>query len=324
MPTPVAAVVYEVPRECPPFEAFAARVGVRAPTAVLVRDGTNTEVRVALRVTRRGGSRGRYAAELRVELPGAPPSDRSLDGRSCAEVVEGAALLAAMALPVVELASPPSEEEPPDPSPEPEPTPEPELSPEPTPRIERAPPRPPPRLGLGVDVGLVSTVGPKPASFLAVVAEWAIRRPTEDALQPRVRVSVLATGAVTARGGDAFASFALRAASLELCPLQLAMGAGWPRFVVAPCAGLVAGAVRARGVGIDGARGVGAPWVAPVAGGRARWELSRTVYAELALSAFVPLTRTQYVLGAPETGVLVHAVPALGGSAALGLGVSFL
>lgn len=321
MAAPAVAIVYEAPPGCASVEGFIERVSARAPAVkVSAAPDAPAELRVVVQVAK---VRGRYSAVLRVELAGEGADGRSLVGRSCAEVVEGAALSAAMALAVVE--GPPPEETPP-------PIPAPSAAPPPARRSEaREANAPPPRastpapalLVVGVDFGLASGVAPAAAPFVAPFIEGTMGRARPGAFRPRLRLEGSFTRAVTVRRGDAFASFALTAAALELCPVALPTGDGRRGLAFEPCARLTLGALRGRGIGFADARASAEPWVAPAAVARLRWELARRVHGEVGVSAFVPLTRPRFVLGAPEASAQAHAVPSVGVSAAMGLGASF-
>ena len=312
-------LVYQAPAECPADDAFRAEVRGRVTSDWEARPGELAR-RIAVSVVVRDG---RYVAAIEFLNPQGERVTRSVAGKACPDVVNGIALVTALAIQSrVEEALAQSDPEgsapPPPPPPEP---PKPELPKKAAPSAPvPAPPRPresPParrahvRLG---GAGAVSTgVGPNPTigpAFFAAI-EWD---------GPRLGVTGTAFWSGSVQAGGVPVRFRRLAARLEGCPGSWGFG----NVAFEPCGYFEVGSLRGDGESnpplVVKPTGGGSLWLAP--GAIARLVTSfEPLVIELEASAGVPLVQQQFgvLTGGREESKFDVPLVVLGG--ALGLGV---
>ncbi|APR76032.1 RNA polymerase sigma factor RpoE [Minicystis rosea] len=262
-------------------------------------------------------------------------SVRSIDGPSCAEVVSGLALIAALTIdPGASLAASTRASKP---APKPDPTPAPSppehadtpslLAAPPLPdrldTLQRAPHSPSPRpapTGFRWTVGLdgVAPVGIAPRVIMGAgpFVQMRAERPYGWAL--RLSAAYATSGAIDT--GPSRASFAWGAGRLEGCPVTVRPAS---RLLIYPCVVAEGGFVRARGftsAAIVEAREVKIPWLSLGTGLRVELEAmkDRLVIAALGGLDF-PFVRQRFVFANPE--MEIHAIPVVTGSFGLSVGI---
>lgn len=281
-------VEYAAPDGCPTRAQFegAVRERVAASSAT-----------VTLAVVKREGA---YEGQLTVESPGVESSRRVLADRSCEQVVDALALIAALA--VNESADAPVAPPPAAPPPVPVAAPAIRVSP---------PPSHAATTGFGGDGGAYRGVSPHTAFGGELFAERTLH--VGGILAPSIRLGIAATtAATTVDPGQA--RFVWAAGELGVCPIRIELGAG---VAVAPCARFDLGALYARGTGVGQAERDTQLWLAPSALARIVWRIARHVGVELDVGAVVPLERNRYYFPPSTT---VFEVPSITGAARLGIG----
>ncbi len=315
---------YRVPAGCPSRESFTEQVARRTNKAswTAPNDRIRTfEVSVALG---KDGVRGRLVI---LDPDSTTPALREVPGKSCDEVVGALALITALAIdPAATLAPLPQPQTPPEPRPKPKPRPRPEPKPKPRPEPKPKPPptpEPPPatappsarwRWLLGVGAQATSGLGDKLAAVFP--GYLGLAHTSSDWLAPsfRLGVSILPDRLLThplAQG-----QLSRITAKLSACPVKAEIAG----LVLRPCASLEAGALIARGEGVDKPQTSANPWLAAGVGGRLQlfpidWLLLE-INGELGLS----LIRPRFIVApAIEVGTAAPIFGLFGG----GLGVRF-
>ena len=304
-------LAYDAPPECPTDEAFRTEVRVRASGDWEARAGELAR-RITISVVLRGE---RYVASIEFLNPQGDRLTRSVAGKSCGDVVNGIALVTALAIQSrVEEVLEQSEPDSPPSAPVPEP-PKPSSAPArpaPPARVEReSASRTHVRFGgaaaVATGVGPVPTVGP--ALFAAV--EWD---------GPRLGVTGEAFWSDTVETNGVPAHFRRLAARLEGCPLSLPVAS----LAFEPCAFVEIGSLRGDGEVAPPAvvkEGGGASlWLAPGAAARliATFE---PVLVSLEATARVPVLREEFGVASADADPLpVYRVPPVAVGGALGLG----
>jgi hypothetical protein len=281
------ALDYSAPAECPGDAAFRAEVRERASGDWEAAPGELAR-RITVSVSRSGE---RYVAAIVFLNPEGERVSRTLSGRECNDVVDGIALVTALAIQSrVEEAVAQSEPEAPKPAPGASaPKPAAVVAPKP-PATSKSPHDTHVRFGAAVRVA--SGVGPGasvgPAAFAAL--EW---RRTRLGLG----FSALWSGRVTADGVSA--SYRRLSLRIDGCPYAF----GSARFWFEPCAFFEAGSLHGQGepgAQLSEARGGASPWLVPGLLLRvvARFD---PVVVELELGGGPPLVRGRFgVVGAEE------------------------
>jgi hypothetical protein len=298
--TPPFEVAYEAPAECPSAESFRqgvldrARVFDRAPfvaaRVVVVR--IEDLVSGVLALVRRDGS----------------TVERRLDAGVCDEVVDGLALMAAIAI----------EDER-----------EEERSPQ---RLAHPRPAPPPRpsseirASAGLQIGATDGVTSEPIA--SIQSYFELTRRTDAGLEPSLRATLkfglpvhVEPDAAGARTPMARVQWS--AGALSVCPAGL-MLAQWAEL--RPCAEGNLGFAKIAGPEGGGPRLATKLWAHVAALARLTAELPvgrhsphRSAVVELELGGLLPLTRYEVTFG----GDSVYIVPRAGFSAGAGVGYSF-
>lgn len=301
---------YDAPAACPSeaafFEAIQARTEhVRRASA----DESALEASVRVSRTERG-----FVGEVRETLNGTESSARSVDGKTCKEVVE--ALSLTIALSIDPNAHAPIEKPPPRAS-EPgacPPSPAPTTAP-PAPAPTTAPPAPAPleiELGLGV---LATETLTSELSAGAALSGTFLRR-TGDARLASLELSLwFATTGVLASPANHEAR--LEGLSLDACPARFQFGG----VELGPCALVTAGSLETTGRGVAAPTTVEHAWWS--AGLDFQWSvlLGGGILFESALGGSVPLAKRRFYLSQP--GHVIAETPLVSPVLRLGLGYRF-
>jgi hypothetical protein len=229
------------------------------------------------------------AATWVLEVRGADGEvERTLEGESCAALLDAAALLVAWHLDPAAASQPA-----PAPEPEPAPAPVPEL-PSPDRASRLAPPDIAPQLtgttslSVGIGAAFVLDAGTLPALSPGVIGELVVR---VDRLDLRARGGWLATQGARLSNelvSDAGIDVEWAGGSLHACGRPLD-GDADARPGLAICGGVHAGALIARGVGVSDPGGAAAPLVAVSASASMPWSPVPALDLEVGLELTVPL-----------------------------------
>jgi hypothetical protein len=313
------ALVYQAPPECPADDAFRSEVRSRVTGDWEARPGELAR-RVSVSVAQRAD---RYVATIEFLDPQGERVARSVAGVVCADVVNGIALVTALAIQSrVEEALAQSEPEPTPTPPPPAPLPPaPAATParpaaSPAPQPERGPPPRRAHVRFGGSATVATGVGPEPALGAALFAafEWS---------GPRVGLTAEASWSGRVQASDVPAHFQRYAARLEGCPVSFGLGV----VSFEPCASFELGLLRGDGDSLTKpglatlASGGGSPWLAPGALGRLVASFDPIVVL-LEATAGVPLVREKFglLLNQTEQDPKFQA-PSVVFGGSLGLGV---
>jgi hypothetical protein len=306
-------IEYSAPPECPARSDFLLQLASRAQRVRLAAPG---ELARSFTVSVRAEG-GRFVGRLGAERL-SETAQREIAAASCDSVVASLALAVALALDP-DLPEPPSEAATANSSPAP---------PQRTTRAQRsaAPGRPTllaetsprraPWRGTG-GVQVLGVTGVMPGFHVAPRIFGELLRRNDGAWAPSFRLSFVRgqTGSVDAGRGTA--SFTWLAARAEACVHRFELR---DDTHFSPCAFIDAGAVRGVGAGVTVPRDKTLPWVAPGALVRLDQELFQTLALEVQGGLFIPLDRGDYHF---DPDPIIFETPAIGGEAALGIGVRF-
>jgi hypothetical protein len=306
-PEPIAWT-YRAPPDCPPAEAFESKFRARTTRAELVAGVADASRAFTVTLSSESGRSDREVVG-RIEIQGTAGaiSTREVAGPTCQGVVSALALIAAIAVdPLAADSSEPPARAMDAPSPPPSASDE---------RArEGATPTPRTFLAAGVDSGAVVGLFPKAAPRVSLFAEAHLEQVSPLAPSARLSLSGAASSSVAAPPGSA--TFRWLAAALDGCPLEV-------RFVQAvratPCTFVELGVLTATGAGVDLPAVENRRWVALGGAARLTWLFLGSFFVEAHGRLEAPLWRDTFVLAAPER-VVVHAVPAVLGSANIGVG----
>ncbi|HSU42129.1 MAG TPA: hypothetical protein VLJ38_21260 [Polyangiaceae bacterium] len=302
------ALDYSAPAECPGDPAFRAEVRERASGDWEAAPGELAR-RITVSVSRSGE---RYVAAIVFLNPEGERVSRSISGRECNDVVNGIALVTALAIQSrVEEAVAQSEPEAPKPAPSaPVPKPAPVVAPKPA-VTSKAPPEIHVRFGAAARVA--SGVGPGasvgPTAFGAL--EWRRAR-------LGLSFGALWSGRVTVDGVSA--SYRRLSGRIDGCPYAF----GTARFSFEPCAFFEAGSLHGQGepgAQLSAASGGASPWLVP--GVLLRLVAAfEPVVVELELGGGPPLVREQFgVVGGDGVQHPTFQVPPFVLDGMLGIGL---
>jgi hypothetical protein len=314
-------LVFSAPPQCPDRAAFLAAIHARTPRPHLVEDddGSAISLRVAIETA------GDLSASGRLELrePDGTEETRSVTSRTCAEVTDALALVAAVMLdPEARMGPAPA---PPAPTgtalPPPAPAP-------PAPPVPPSPPQPPPaprpaplapratrwHLWGGAEVGALGGIGPAvaPMGGLFVDVERNARGLASTA---RLGVDLATTSSALRTGRH---TYEWGGATLRICPAYLTLPSSL-RF--APCAGFQVGWHRGTTRDVRSPSTHSDLWLAPTLGGSLEWRASSSVSLELQGGALFPLRQSRFFLAPSST---IFEVPAAAAMGSLGVRVRFL
>jgi hypothetical protein len=303
------ALVYAAPAECPQGDAFRSAVRERASGDWEAQPGELAR-RIDVSVKRSGE---RYVAAIVFLNAAGERISRSLSGQSCEDVVNGIALVTALAIQSrVEEALAQSEPEPPKPpakSAVPVPAPSATLPAQP-------PAHPPPvretfvRLGAAARAASGTGPGPSFGPMLFGVLEWR-----------RTRLGLAVSGLWSPRvtQGGVSAHYRRLSARLDGCPYAIGRGT----LTFEPCAFFEAGSLHGEGdpgASLASTNGGGSPWLVPGVLLRllARFE---PVVVTLELGGGAPLVRERFGFVSGGVEHTTFHVPAFVLDGALGAGV---
>jgi hypothetical protein len=297
---------YEAPKGCPDQEK------VRRDVADQVGDLAHAgEARVALRITM--GTRGGFAGELVATDRDGLEGRRAIDGKTCAEVAQALAFLAALA---IELGGrfdrePALAEQTPSPRP-----PAAATVPAPSrPHPARSQPTRPPSLDwtsivVGQLRGGLSNVA-TPAGELG----FGVGSARVGAWTPSIRASLLVGGGGI-REGDSRVMTWLTSGRLEVCPLRL----GRSRLEYRPCLAGELGSLSVHATSSAASSRSSNLWAAVEAGVRLRWVGGPSFFLELGVGTLLPLTRERHQM---FINGIAYTVPGLTARGALAAGLRF-
>lgn len=325
-------LIYEAPSGCPDRDAFIALVSSHTERAGWVQDPVAGEAALAVQVV---ASAGGYVGELAIQRPWQPPSRRSFEEATCAEVVAALALVTALTVD-------PSAHEPAAPGSAPPSTPAGEIpvkpSPRPRPPLPAPPPRrtgsPAPRLVLGspierssrpadLDVtlgaALGATWGPAPEALVAVgpAAEVTARLVRQWRLGLSVAPAIASTG---------FIGRAIEEASFRWLAGRVAACSTYDfsrRFRAGPCVRSDLGALSVAARDPDVTPVETRPRLWASVGPGATLSYSSVATLSLRGSLLSPLTLDRFFVRPKEPGEWSFEPSLLGGSVELTAGVRF-
>lgn len=295
-PTARVAIRYRAPAACSSAPEFLARVDAKSPgiawSATAGEDTATYDVAIDVVQPPGKGYHGAVGSKGEEEL------SREVSGASCREVEDALAFILAVELDPERArennSPPPSASSAPATLPDRPPAP-----PPPAPRRHAAATPPPTSstrwLGVGVDVGGRTGLGPTLAPQLEVAALAGVGR-QERLGQPWTR------GYLRASIGLAWGPPDLRnGASIALTLATLRVEGCFPRAEIHrtlqlyPCASFEGGVAVVRGESNEGGRSRVRPWLAPAAGGRLQWQIGPGLSFGAELAVFAPLIRDSFL-----------------------------
>lgn len=317
---------YRAPGEvCPAEQAFVAQVRARTTRWRIAAPDELARtfvVDVAVRADH-------VTARLVIRALGAGESARDLTGARCDAVVDGIALMAALAIdPSASTAPvpPPTAARPPAPAPPVTPV----LVSAPAP----APATPPAasrwQLAFGAGGGIVGVLPDPSASAVAFVdASWLAK----SAFAPALRLDLRYARSTTVDLGTARARFDWTDAAIVACPWRLRLAGTPPAedalalrgLYLQPCAGASAGVLRGAGVSVPNPATPSAPWIDARALARFQWALGAVWLVEVEGGAVLPLLHPAFHFDttAPSAPLAAYRTPAVAGFASAGVAVRF-
>jgi len=265
---------WHAPSECPEEAYVRAAVERLAARPLATPGGRWVPVRIEAAPEARG-----WAVRIAIGnlADGAPPHERRIEGRTCAEVADAAAV--AVAIAIVPAPSPP-------PPPAPPAAPEP-VAPAGADRVELPPAAPTTRLRPSLRVAggadFASLPAPSFGGEVAVALGFGADRVDVHASawlpeEAAVAADAMASGRIWLVAAGARYCRALLQRAVELDG----------------CAGLEAGALLGRSYGVTQPASGASPWVAPALGAAAVWHLGRRLSMRLALEGLAPLERKTF------------------------------
>jgi hypothetical protein len=289
---------YDVAGPCPARAAFlhelAAR-SVRPPRGQL-----------AIRVRSRPNG---IVGTLEWRDVGEGATQRSVVGRTCAEVTRALALVAALAMdaPVrdaAQLGEPAQAADPEAPG---------------TIELARsAPPAAAPgrtwSISGGTGISILGGVMPDAALTVPIFVEGSSR---VLGLEPSLRLALQLAPSQAVSDRIGVAAFSFTAMRLDLCPVRWRTAG----FSIGACARTDIGVIEAAGQRVPGARGESRPFFALGTLARARKQLPGAFFVELDGALLFPLIRDRFLF---EPNTTVFAVPTIGAAAGINFGVHFL
>jgi hypothetical protein len=269
---------YRADPSCPPSDRF--------ETAVRSRVDRESDATISLAVARHDDA---FEGELEIERAGATVARRTLSGRSCDEVVDALALIAALALSEAAASAPPLD-----------------------PVAARAAPPPtvptlatstaidePLRFAVGTMAGAYQ--GFSPGASFGGEAFGELGRGMLSAWHARIGIAV-ATGATAIDGGTA--RFVAVTGNATVCVLRVRVAES---MTLAPCVRFDAGVLRARGSGVGMTLTSDQPWLAPSLLARFGVRVTGRIELDAETGVTVPLERERFFFP-PDT--TVYDVPA--------------
>ncbi|HVH42719.1 MAG TPA: hypothetical protein VM925_10260 [Labilithrix sp.] len=286
---------------------------VRAQTSDVDLTTSNAASRLVVRVAKTSAG---FHGELDLETAGAPAVRRSLEGRTCVEVVRGLALVAAVTIdppraasfPVVDAATGATENR---------------EAASTAPVIDASTSFAPTRSNLTAIVGggaEVSSLASDGVIYLGGFGEvgWIGRGP-----RLRVRLGASLPTRVTSRSGAVMVSWL--AGSVDICPIGITLSRD---LALRPCVGTTLGSLHVRGHGRGLVSGDERDrlWAAGRLSAYLSWDLGPLTWGTVA-GVHVPMTRETFVFqpspGAAAGTEPVYQAPAIAAFGEIDLGVRF-
>lgn len=266
---------------------------VRRAGDLVVHGVGEVDVRVTVRLSVRTDG---YGAEVFLTRADGQETHRAISGGSCAEVVEGAALIIAVSLPSRPESAPPSAPAP--------------LSPA---SLATETATPGLRFGGGIDAAVLGELAPSAMLGFEVFVDVASE---ETGLAPAFRLGLrhAARAGISAPPGEA--SFGLDAGVAEFCPVAARLATP---VRLRMCALGVVGVLSATSTGLERSASDRHPWVAFGSASRVEFSLSSALSLEIAGSAEATVTPGRFLIDDEA----IHRTPDLGLRAATGLVARF-
>ncbi|MFO0757825.1 MAG: hypothetical protein U0359_15120 [Byssovorax sp.] len=327
---------YQAGPGCPAEKAFLGAVRALTPNAQ-APSGEGPARRFTVRIERAGAQ---HVGRLRIEEVDGTQAEREVRAPTCQDVVSALALVTALAIDAGPIEAPaPSASVPPAPSASAppasstgarppgsaspsasasaapsasaptSPTALPTASPSAAPSAAPAP-GPGLRLELGAEGMAYGAMAPGVSwggSAFVDLSDWGT-----SGLARSFRLGFLLAASLPVQAGEGHATFRLSAARLGACPALLTLG----RLVARPCAGLDFGALHGEAIVVS--RAQTPVWADVSAGLRLQLSLGRGFVLEGEGGLIVPLIRYGVQVEDPIT--VIHTVPVVSGSGALGVG----
>ncbi len=309
---------YQAPAGCPDRGAFAGAIHDRTSRPRLVDDdATAITLRVVIEARPEGAS-----GRLVLRDPDGTEETRSVASRTCGEVSDALALVAAVMLdPDARTNNEPPrkpEQKPPEPAPPPAssqaPPPKP-AGPRPTPALPRVEPKARWIFAAGLELGIASGIGPAIAPKGGAFGDVERRWPTGLTSSLRVSLDAAATSSALRSGSQ---TYEWLGATVRLCPAHFELPA---HLRVAPCAGLQTAGHRGTTRDVRSPTARTELWLAPVASGTVDWAVTPAVSLEVQGGILLPLRRSRYFLAPAST---IFEVPVAAATAGVGVRVRFL
>lgn len=299
---------YRAPAGCPDAATFVGQVQWRTQRFRVAEQG-ETARRLLVNVNQRG-ARGNVSGRLTLRQLDGRESVRKVAGRSCDEIVDALALIAALAIDPRAMTWPPATTWPQEPAPPVSSAPPGGM---PTVSVRVEPLAQPDRawwLRVGAHVGAIVGVGPDVLIYPSAFVEIAkFRQSRVPPLAARVGFA-RATDQVTRAPGAA--TFTWTVALAEACaPVPLAA-----RLSFQPCGHFMIGVLRGAGEDLPNAWQVDRPWASVGVTAGLRWQISQRLAVEIENALGAALVRDRFVF---EPNVTVHEVPAVHGTIRGGL-----
>ncbi|APR76023.1 Hypothetical protein A7982_01370 [Minicystis rosea] len=298
-------IEYRAPVECPTAQSFVdqlRRRGIHAPIAAPGERARTFEIEVKIDARAHG--------RLTVTGTDGERVTRTVEGKSCDELVSGLAVMTAVAISPTATPEPLPTPPPPSPPPPPPPGPEPRsLAPAP-PRSIAAPVRTrSSRLVVGTGLRAFSVFAVAPSAIFGAGAFVDL-----EYGRASMRIGVDQTFPILMGTEPARARFGWTTARVELCPISA--GVAWLEF--APCGVLNAGAIWAIDSGGEEPQNGTRFWGAAGARGRVRATFARRFWAELGAAVTATFIRDRFILR-PSTTIYAPGPVSVEPSLAVGL-----
>jgi len=342
-PTVGVRVRVAAPGGCATESSFRDALSLRTDRLVSsdARDARAPRIEVTVRAAGKRGSAASEAVvgELRIVRAGAPSETRRLRAASCAELVEGLSLVAALAFDPAAKAPAPPPEAPAEAEPAPDgPSTSPGADPAPSPLgslvgapVRDAAPSVPPAVSpsapgrwhgsVAASVGGRAPGDPGPAiawgGFVELAREGGLVSPSFRLGGAHSRVSTIAQPSLgaAAAASSVGADLAWTVVRASACPLRFAIARG---VAMRPCVEVDSGVLAASATGVARGATQTLPWVAPGLAARAVFTPSPRFFFELQAALVAPVVRDELVV---EPSVGIYRAPAVVPSADLAAGV---
>jgi hypothetical protein len=288
---------YSAPAQCPDRTAFEKSIHKRTEHASSSRDGAAPPKRLDVRLEQTAtGVRGRLA----VADDAGGTTVREIEAATCAEAVDGLALIVAL---LFDPGSAKGAVE----------TPPPEESPKPAPRdVTNEPKR---SSHIALSTSFIAASGHAPDLIPGGELALALEVPLFTRMLLFMKAGVRLTAPDTVSSNEGLATFKWWAGLASVCP---ALELRSPSFV-GLCVSMEQGVLSATGSDTRNPRSSGRSWTAVGPGLALRWSVLPPLFMFVAADALFPLRRDRFFLGTEQ----IHEVPAVAFRAEVGVGVRF-